>query len=73
MLFYATQDHLPKIDITHSILGPPPSIINQKNAPYSVSQPDGQIFSIETPFSQMTLAWVKMTKKAKQQQQQNKT
>lgn len=33
LLSYTTQDYLPKKGITHSVLGPPTSIIDQENAP----------------------------------------
>lgn len=45
-------------------LGSPTSIINEENAPKELptGQPDGDIFSIEAPSSQMILAYVKLTK-----------
>lgn len=59
-----TQAHLPRNGIKHSGQGPPKSVINQENAStdmYAGKSSKGS-FSVEVPFSQITLVCVKLTK-----------
>lgn len=58
LLFYSIQDHLPRSDTTHSILGHPPLIQHQKMLPVDLSI--GQ--SHRVPCYQVTLVYIKLTK-----------
>lgn len=51
-------------DVTsHSVIGPPPSINCQENAPdLPTGQSDGNIFSVEVLYSQMSLTCIKLIK-----------
>lgn len=57
--------HLPSSGSAHKRLGPFLSIISQNHVPQTCLQTksNGDIFSVEGPSSQMTLAYVELTKK----------
>jgi hypothetical protein len=63
LLFYTLQEHLPRAVASYIGLDPQTSIINQENAPtiLQLGQTYIGISSIKFPFSQMTLAYVKLT------------
>lgn len=60
LLFCTTQENLPRDVTTHRGLGPPTSIINEESAPSDLPtyQSYGNIFSIEIPSFQVTIACV---------------
>ena len=62
MLSYIPQDHLSMDGTSYSSLDLPTSIINQENAPIHVHKSDKGNFSIEAPFPQVTLVYMKLTK-----------
>lgn len=54
LLSCVSLDHLPRDDSLHSELDPPSSVLSQEMLDRLARS---SVFSIENPFSHMTLAW----------------